>query len=443
MKKWRQEIKDLVIKALSEKADGMFRWVVCQLETLRECLARNVERVLSELPESLDETYLRVLKGVKSANRGDVYRLLQCLVVAVRPLRVDELGEVLAVNFDSGDGIPQLNPDWRWEDQEEALQAACSSLIAIVDTGESRVVQFSHFSVKEFLTSPRLADSSPDVSRYHISLEPAHTILAQSCLGVLLRLPVHEDLHEDNSKREDNSEGEDSSKGEDNSESEDSSKGEDNSEGEDSSKGEDRTEGEDSVDDRFPLAIYAAQYWVDHVQFKNVSSLVSEGMECLFDPNKHHFSTWLQYHDMDTFPDDESPLYFFAQRPKNGSCLYYAALCGLFGLVEHLIVKHHQDVNVRGGYYVAPMGAALAGKHLHVAKLLYQHGANVDVPGKHERTLLQMLSRGGEPEIVQWLLECGAERNARETEYGVIPLHLAAARGNLETVQILVQHNAD
>ncbi|KAH9962791.1 hypothetical protein BGW80DRAFT_1255534 [Lactifluus volemus] len=239
MKKWRQEIKDLVIKALSDKADGMFRWVVCQLETLRECLARNVERVLSELPESLDETYLRVLKGVKSANRGDVYRLLQCLVVAVRPLRVEELAEVLAMNFDSGDGIPQLNPDWRWEDQEEALQAACSSLIAIVDTGESRVVQFSHFSVKEFLTSPRLAVSSADVSRYHISLEPAHTILAQSCLGVLLRLPVHEDLHEDNSKREDNSEG------------------------------EDRTEGEDNVNDRFPLAIYAAQYWVDHVQFKN------------------------------------------------------------------------------------------------------------------------------------------------------------------------------
>ncbi|KAH9962807.1 hypothetical protein BGW80DRAFT_1353843 [Lactifluus volemus] len=52
---------------------------------------------------------------------------------------------------------------------------------------------------------------------------------------------------------------------------------------------------------------------------------------------------------------------------------------------RHLIVKHHQDVNVSGGYYVAPMGAALAGKHLHVAKLLYQHGANVDVPGKHEK----------------------------------------------------------
>jgi hypothetical protein len=103
-------------------------------------------------------------------------------VVSIRPLSVEELAEVLAVDLGGADeAIPKLKPDWRWEDQEEALQTACSSLIAIVDTGHSRVVQFSHFSVKEFLTSPRLADSSRDVSRYHIPMEPAHTILAKSC----------------------------------------------------------------------------------------------------------------------------------------------------------------------------------------------------------------------------------------------------------------------
>jgi hypothetical protein len=52
-------------------------------------------------------------------------------------------------------------------------------------------VQFSRFSVKEYLTSARLATSSQDVLRYHmihIVLEPAHTILAQACLSILLRL---------------------------------------------------------------------------------------------------------------------------------------------------------------------------------------------------------------------------------------------------------------
>jgi hypothetical protein len=50
------------------------------------------------------------------------------------------------------------------------------------------MVQFSlYFSAKKFFTSDRLAHSSEDVPRYHILLEPAHTIFAQACLGVLLR----------------------------------------------------------------------------------------------------------------------------------------------------------------------------------------------------------------------------------------------------------------
>jgi hypothetical protein len=67
---------------------------------------------------------------------------------------------------------------------------AVSSLIAIVEADDSWVVQFSHFSVKEYLTSTRLADASKDVSRYHIDLETAHTILAQACMAVLLQPDV-------------------------------------------------------------------------------------------------------------------------------------------------------------------------------------------------------------------------------------------------------------
>jgi hypothetical protein len=104
---------------------------------------------------------------------------------------VEELAELLALNFNDTNGIPKLNTNWRWEDQEQALLAPFSSLIAIVDSGDSRVVQFSQFSVKEFLTSPRLATPSRDVSYFYITLEPTSTVLAQACMAVLLRSGDH------------------------------------------------------------------------------------------------------------------------------------------------------------------------------------------------------------------------------------------------------------
>ncbi|KAH9044102.1 hypothetical protein EDB83DRAFT_2295245, partial [Lactarius deliciosus] len=110
MKRWRDEDKKMVVEALSEKADGMFRWVFCQLDTLRQCLPQCVRRTLNELPETLDETYERVVMEIKKTNQAHAYRMLQCLTVAVRPLSVAELAELLAFDFDvAKGGIPELN----------------------------------------------------------------------------------------------------------------------------------------------------------------------------------------------------------------------------------------------------------------------------------------------------------------------------------------------
>lgn len=155
---------------------------------LRHCLAPSLRRQLNELQSSLDDTYERVLKEIQSTNQGlYAHRLLQSLVVAIRPLRVYELAEVLSYDLDATKGdIPTFHPEWQWEEQEQAVLSACSSLISIVDDNYSRVVQFSHFSVKEYLTSDRLTASSGDISRYHILPESAHFTLSQASLGVLL-----------------------------------------------------------------------------------------------------------------------------------------------------------------------------------------------------------------------------------------------------------------
>jgi hypothetical protein len=136
---------------------------------------------------TLDGTYERVLLEIEPKNREDTYRLLQCLSVAARPLRVQELAEVLAIQFEVGKP-PQYHSEWRLEDAQYAVLSAYSSLISNVNVDESPFVQCSHFSVREFLTSDRLAQAGGDLSRFHILPQSAHTILAQACLCTLLQL---------------------------------------------------------------------------------------------------------------------------------------------------------------------------------------------------------------------------------------------------------------
>ena len=360
--------------------------------------------MLKELPETLDETYERILRDINKANRDHAHRLLQCLTVAVRPLRVAELAEVLAVDFgtDHRGGTSKLNTSWRWEDQQEAVLSTCSSLISVVNENSSQIVQFSHFSVKEFLTSSRIAGSNADVSRFQILLEPAHTIVAKACLGVLVRLGELVDVY--NFK--------------------------------------------DNVEDKSPLARYAAEHWVDHARVENVPSHIREGMEPLFDPDKPYFDAWLWVHDIDTLPSGDSVLIYFSEFdvPKTGTPLYYAALCGFHDLAEQLIIKYPHQVNTTGGYYVSPLGAALSRGHLKIAQYLYEHGAEVDVPGRDKRTLLRGASSKGHPahlEIVQWLLSRGANLTVPDEQYGWTPLHAAAFYGQVDITRLLLQHKAD
>jgi Ankyrin repeats (many copies)/Ankyrin repeats (3 copies) len=375
------------------------------LEVLRHCLPPSVRRTLNELPESLDETYERVLKEIKKSNRHHAHRLLQCLVVAVRPLRVEELAEVLAVDFDHPEGIAKLNPNWRWEDEEQALLSSCSSLIAIVEFGYSRVVQFSHFSVKEFLTSPRFASSGGDLSGYHIALEPAHTIMAGACLSILLRL-------DDTIKN--------------------------------------------GVEKISPLTGYAAQYWVPHAQFKNVSLRLRNTMEVLFDMDKPHFAAWLKLHDIDIPPELYSPFYLFCPLWKSATIpLYYAAHCGFYDLAEHLIAKYPQQVIAHGGYHVVPLVAALAGEHFGIAQLLLRNGAGttVNVRGANGRTPLHSAVYDGYVEVARFLLESNADVHARDID-GRTPLHNPSEGVSLrkdpnyprrlaDVARLLLQHGAD
>ncbi len=76
-----------------------FRWVFCQLETLEHCLDYPaVQKALNTLPDTLDETYRRILADLPKSYLDKATRLLQFLAYSERPLRIDEAVDMLAVD---------------------------------------------------------------------------------------------------------------------------------------------------------------------------------------------------------------------------------------------------------------------------------------------------------------------------------------------------------
>ena len=408
-----------------------FRWVYCQLDAIRQCFPSSIRRILNELPTTLDETYERALEGIPKQKRQYAHRLFQCLVAAIRPLRAEELAEIFAIEFDQG-GTANLMEGWRPEIPEEAILSACSTLIAVIDDKEgSQIVQFSHFSVKEFLTSDRL-DTSEDVNlrHYHVSLDSAHYILAQACLTILLRL-------------------------------------------------------DERIDKKrlatFPLALYAAQHWFVHATYEGVAPRVQGAMEQLFNPSEPYLAAWVWIHDVD-------PEWFEFRKlinrlgladhppPPRATALYYAVSCGLCGPAKYLISTHGEDVNAECGYQGSPLHAASRNGHLDAMTLLLDSGANVNTTNEHERTplctaysgrhleamrlllereavadvpydligsLVHRASFDGQAEVLRLLLQHGADINGAEKPHYLTPLHWACYQEHLDVAQILLEHGAE
>jgi len=248
-------------------------------------------------------------------------------------------------------------------------------------------------------------------------------------------------------------------------------------------RSDDRVE-ESDVRNNSPLAGYAAVHWVGHARYQNVSSYLQRAMEYLFDPDKPYFAAWLQLYDMDTKPGGLGFYSFTPTSKSRATPLYYAALCGFQDLVEHLTVNNPGLVNATGGYFVAPLVAALSAGHFEIAKFLRDNGAHPNVTGHIRRIplhgsayhgdfeMVQVLleykadvnagDNNGEtplhlasqspsnypnldsplPKIARLLLEHGADVNARRKDY-LTALHLAAQRGRVEVVRVLLEHGAD
>jgi ankyrin repeat protein len=331
----------------------------------------------------LDATYERTLLDIDDENWEYAHRLFQCILVARRPLHIKELAGFLAFKSETG-GSLAYEADWQPENSRDMVLYTCSSLVAVVNVDGTPVMQFSHFSVKEYLTSSRIAEGR--MSRYYTPLEPAHIFVTQACLSFLLRLDKH--VTKKNIEE-------------------------------------------------CPFARYAGRYWAGHAQFRGVSSH-TEDLKRLFNPDNHHFANWVWIYDTitDLSMDSEAP-----------SCpelvpLHYAAQHGFHHLIEWLITTCVQDVN-ESSNYGAPLHIACREGQFTVVEVLLKHGADVNAGDQDNVSPLHFAGWYGHPKIARLLLEHGADVNSK-TWLSETPLCLVSeGGGNLEVAEVLLEHGAD
>jgi ankyrin repeat protein len=382
-----------------------FRWVVCQLDSLRKCLnLKKIRAELGSLPKTLDDTYDRVLSRIDDDGYSkEAFTILQWLCFSARPLGIKEIVEVLAIDLESC----QFDPEQRFPEPRDIFRV-CPSLVSVAtassrnvfgDYEEIEEIRLAHFSVKEYLTCSRIQQGI--MSSYSILSIPSHTTIASGCLAYLLYFNGANVLTKDNVST-------------------------------------------------FPLAKYAAQYWTYHarialdqdVESKELARLntwcysLLQTEDCflgsirLFDPD----SPWKDADFGKSF-EDLAPL------------LYYTSFFGLRSIIKSLL-NADADVDAVGpkGMYGTALAAAAGRGYEKVVQQLLNAGADVDAVKQAERygTALTAAAGGGHEKVVQQLLNAGADVNAIAPAriYGTA-LTAAAGGGHEKVVQQLLNAGAD
>ncbi|KAF7972884.1 hypothetical protein HWV62_16676 [Athelia sp. TMB] len=385
MPKWNQETYSRVRDALLRGADGMFRWVALQIDELSKCHSpRSVAEQLRALPKGLDGVYEKILS--RSTNKHDLKQFLLWLAFSKRPLEVEELADVVTVQFSSYD-LPTYDVDLRYFDSTNVL-VVCSGLVTRVEG----IVKLAHMSVKDFLISERIKDGV--VSFFSIDEALAHSTIAQTCLAYLLHLGELTGI-------------------------------------------------DDSTLRSFPLASYAIWFWVPHMNSGLDDDLpTGKLISKLFSPEGNAFKNWAHLE-----PDPDTKRWtversYHSQAPTEiPRPLYCAALFGLEKLVVQLL-DDGEDAKAQGGKYHNALQAASHGGHVGIVRSLLERGANVNAAGGVYGHALQAASFWGHEEIVRLLLESGADIQAAGGKYGTA-LQAASYRGNVAVVRLLLEHGAD
>ena len=407
LKRWRDhpEAQQEIETALTAKAGGMFRWVVCQLDALEKCLdLPTLRKALDSLPPDLDETYARIVQRIPPQHLPHAIRILQLLLYADRPLPMDAAVDALAVNPDER---PRFNPKNRMPDPKE-ITVYCSSLVSLTSRAifgdeleEDREVlrgtvyhlQFTHFSVKEWLISKRVD------SKFGIGLDETttRTSIARVCLSYLVELESSIEQYARHGYDVENQIGWWFSKR------------------------------------KRPFGKYATNSWREHaLSVENTSQQVRDMvLEYFLNETAYRISStlWLSWDA--------------ARWAGTSNKLSFPLLCAShegFTLVAEELLRKGANVDEAGDGSKNALHLATAAGHETLVKMLLRNGAdpNIVIGDSEWHTALHLAAEQGHYRTVRVLLEHGSRIN----DAGCAAMRKAIEGRHVETVRVLLDNEA-
>jgi ankyrin repeat protein len=382
-----------------------------------------VRKTLKNLPKTLADTYDRILAAIPDETWQIARTALMLLTHSLRPLTLKELAEAMVIDVEG----QCFDPDEHRLTNYRHVLDICSSLVSVSNTSTNsnetpwlkekydierrynyhtnqplEVVQFAHFSVKEYMTLER-AKSAPNVSRFQFSPGAAHQAITELSLVYLLDFSGGVRLNQFDFET-------------------------------------------------FPFLAYAARQWPEHwhrqVTLKDQET-INGLIQRILDTEDDH-SAYINYVNIcrpDAHVDQKYHFHqYFGQQARSLDSipqpLYYTAQLGHSQLCQWLLDERGCDVNaVRGTFGQAIQIAARFG-HKDVVKLLLDHGTHVDRACGEYAYPLQAAAFGGHIETVKLLLDRGAVVNAAGGKYGSA-LIAACDQGHLGTARVLLDRGAD
>jgi hypothetical protein len=310
--------------------------------------------------------------------------MLQWLTFSERPLTVEEIAEVVAIDVTRD---PAFDSDEILEDPLEALNI-CSSLVVVTAREATnsepvrRIIGLAHYSVQEYLVSDRIRQG--EAKQYSISKTECHSTITKGSLMYLLQLqqPVSADILES-----------------------------------------------------FALAEYAAKFWHSHLEAGEETAEERLLALRVMSMNSPAYMTWLQLAD----PRNWESWRKDAVTPP----LHFAAFHGLVAATR-LLLLNGADVHAGGGL---DMGTALheasSVGHVEIVNMLLDKGADINAQRKRYSTALRSAVCAGREDVVGILLERGADPNAQLGELRNIILPEASSKGHTHIVRMLLEKGVD